>query len=211
MEKKKSTKNSKNEEKKLINFDSINRKYLSYVCICLIIIICIVFLVRCGVNDKDDQMNGLKIHYDSGKMIKFNNFKKDFTNKRTITVENTTKENKTYSLEWVKVTNDLKKQNVFLYEIECTGERCATLGKSQVPVAGAKVYTQVLIEPKSKQTYDVKFTYNGSEKGVKFAGALQVYSEKVDTKKIKEQEKKEQKKLEKQLDEEAKKNTKSKA
>lgn len=197
MEKKKANKKTtKKSETKLISLDSINKKYLLYAVIGLVLLLCIIFLIKGNVNDKNDQMNGLKIHYDSGKVIKFNNFKKGFTKKNIITVENTTNENKTYSLEWVKVNNKLKKQNVFLYEIECTGERCATLGKSQVPVAGAKVYTQVLIGPKTKQTYTVIFTYDGSEKDVSFDGTLQVFSEKVDTKKTKEQEKEKAKKLE---------------
>ena len=180
-----------------------NKKVLIIVLV-LVLLLGGFFLIR-DFCSKNDEMNDLKITYSEGKKISFRNLKKDFKEERTITVENNSKENKTYSLEWVKVNNSLKKQNTFLYSIKCTGDRCAELGKSQVPVAGSNVYTQVLIEPGKKQTYTVSFEYTGSEKKASFKGMLQVYSKKVDEKKIEKEQKKQQEEMEKRKKEEAKK------
>ena len=177
--------------------------------ICLIIVIILVlgiglFLVlRCN---KTEKINDLKISY-SDKSVTFNDFSKDFKVEQTITIENTSKENKTYSLEWSDVKNTLVKQNAFTYEIKCTGDRCATLGTSQVPVTSATVYKQVLIEGNSSQGYTIIYNYSGSDKG-RFSGKLKVHPEIIDTKKIKEQEKKEREKLEKELERDRKDETK---
>lgn len=175
-----------------------NKKLLLGLALGIILIVIVVVIIACG-KSTNEEMNDLKISYKNGKEISFNNFKRDFQKEVIIVVENTSKENKTYSLEWVKVENELKKQNAFLYEIKCTGDRCATLGKSQVPVASSKVYTQVLIEPGKTQSYNVLFEYKGSEKDAKFRGTLQVYSEKIDKKKLEEKEKAYKEKLRKEL------------
>ena len=73
--------------------------------------------------------------------------------------------------------NELKKQNAFLYEIECKGNRCATLGKSQVPAISTVIFPQVLIEPGESQEYTIIFNYIGSEKNAKFAGNFNIISE----------------------------------
>lgn len=166
------------------------------IIIAVVLLVGTIFLVR-GCNSESEKMNDLKITYSKGKVLSFDDFSKNFKQERTITVVNKTKVNKTYSLEWSNVENSLKKQNVFLYEIKCKGDRCATLGKSQVPVASAKVFPQVLIKPGSKQVYTVKFNYSGSEKNVKFKGTLQVVSKKVDTKKLEELRKKQREKIKK--------------
>lgn len=198
-------------KKEKVKEESFLEKYKKsiYIVVVVLIVLLGILFISSHSNIKNEKMNDLKIHYSNGKTLKFNSFKKKFTKEYTITVENTSKENKTYSLEWVKVDNGLNAQNKFLYEITCEGDRCATLGKSQVPVTGATVYTQVLIEAGKKQTYTVKFTYDGSEKKSKFNGTLQVYSEEVDQKKIEEQEKKEREKIEKELEEQTKKDSKS--
>ena len=167
-----------------------------------------MFLVLNTCN-KTENINDLKITY-SDKKVTFNDFSKDFKVEQTITIENTSKENKTYSLEWSEVKNTLSKQNVFTYEIKCTGDRCATLGKSQVPVASAKVYNQVLIESGKTQEYKVIYTYTGTDKG-KFSGKLKVYPEIIDKKKIEEQEKKERERLEKEMKEQREKELKNKS
>lgn len=161
--------------------NTMNNKKVLIVIIAIVILIGVIFLVR-GCSSSSEKMNDLDITYSKGKVLSYDNFSKSFSDKRTITVKNNSKQNKTYSLEWVDVNNTLKKQNKFLYEIECSGDRCATLGKSQIPVAGAKVFPQVLIKPGSKQVYTVKLNYSGSEKDVKFKGTLQVYSEKTSKK-----------------------------
>lgn len=157
----------------------------------IIISIIVVFLllggfllIRENYNNKHDKMNDLTITYKEGKIINIKKFKKKFTEKRTITIKNNSKENKAYSLEWKDVSNSLEKQDKFIYKINCTGDRCATLGISQVPVVGFQVYPQVLIEAGKTQTYTVELKYNGSEKDAKFKGQLVVYSEKSKEKQI---------------------------
>ena len=174
----------------------MKRNRLIVLIICIIVIVLLIgFFIRNNYQNKNDKMNDLKISYSDGKDIKFNSFTNNFTEERTITVENISKENKTYSLEWTDINNTLSKQNNFTYEIKCSGSRCAELGKSQVPVASSVVYQQVLIEPSKKQEYKIIFTYNGSEKKANFKGKLKVYSEVIDKKKIEKQERKEETKL----------------
>ena len=156
----------------------INIKKLIIFTIIVILLLGVFLLVRGNYNKHNDNMNELEIRYSDNKLVKFNKFEKDFSYSKTITITNTGKENKTYSLEWIKVKNSLKNQSNFLYEIKCTGNRCATLGKSQVPTVGFVVYQQALIEPGVTQKYEVKFTYKGKEKDASFKGILQVYSEK---------------------------------
>lgn len=165
----------------------ITNKYLIGGIVAVLLIGVIAAIVINNMNKKDS-MNDLKITYSNGQNIKFSNFNKNFTEERTITVKNTSNENRTFSLEWEGVKNNINKQNQFTYEISCTGDRCATLGTSQVPVAGFKVYQQVLIEGGKTQTYTIKFNYKGSEKNADFQGKLKVYSEKVKEEKIKEED-----------------------
>ena len=180
-----------------------NKMIILIIVIVIILLLGGFLLVRGSDNKKHEEMNDLKISYSEGKVISFNKFDNSFKEERTITVENNSDENRTYSLEWVKVNNTLKNQSNFTYDIKCSGDRCATLEKSQVPVAGSKVYTQVLIEPNKKQEYIVTFNYSGSEKDVKFKGTLQVYSEKIDKKALEEEEK-ELEQMEDELEEETK-------
>ena len=166
----------KNEKEKPII--KLTNKHIAIIVVAVILIGIITTVIVNHCN-KVDSMNDLKITYNDGKVMKFSNFEKDFTTEKTITVKNESKENKTFSLEWEGVENSLQKQNNFTYEIKCTGPRCATLGTSQVPVAGFKVFPQVLIEAGKTQTYTVSLKYKGSEKNVSFKGSLKVYSEKV--------------------------------
>lgn len=172
---------------KKIDVKKLTKKQLIIIAAVVVIVAVIIGLIVKQIN-KTETMNDLKITYKDGQTIKFSNFSKDFTEQKTITVTNTSKENKTFSLEWEGVENNLEKQNNFTYEIKCTGDRCATLGTSQVPVAGFKVYQQVLIEPGKTQTYTIVFSYKGSEKKVSFEGRLKVYSEKVKEEKPKEED-----------------------
>ena len=165
----------------------MNKKRIGLILIIILVLGIGIFLVL-KICNKTEKINDLKITY-SDKSVTFNDFSKDFREKQTITIENTSEENKTYSLEWSDVKNTLVKQNAFTYEIKCTGDRCATLGTSQVPVTSATVYQQVLIEGNSHQGYTIIYNYKGSDKG-RFTGRLKVYPEIIDQKKIEEQEKK---------------------
>ena len=160
------------------NSKKLTKNQLMIIAVVAVVLIVIIALIINKLN-KIDSMNDLKITYNKGQTIQYSNFKKNFTEERTITVKNTSKESRTFSLEWEGVENTLTKQNNFTYEIKCTGDRCATLGMSQVPVAGFKVYQLVLIEGGQTQTYTVIFTYKGSEKKAHFTGRLKVYSEKI--------------------------------
>lgn len=182
MNKKTTNKSKKNINSTKIDIEefikNIDKKKIIISIIIVILLLGGFLLVREYYSNHNDKMNDLVITYKDGKSIKFKKFKKEFTEKRTITIKNISKENKTYSLEWKDVSNSLEQQNKFTYEIKCTGDRCATLGTSQVPVAGFQVFPQALIEAGKTQTYTIEFKYNGSEKGVKFKGKLIVYSEK---------------------------------
>ena len=152
----------------------INKKNITLIIIAIVILLLgIIFLIR-GYNKETETINGLKISYSKSNLLSFNNFNNKFKEKMVITIENISNENKTYSLEWIDIVNKLKKQNVFLYEIECSGDRCATLGKSQVPIVGITVFPQCLIESGKKQKYTIIFTYSGSEKNANFKGKLNV-------------------------------------
>ena len=174
----------------------MNKKKIGLI-ILIILIIAIGAFLLFRLCNKTEKINDLKITY-SDKVIKFNDFSKDFKVEKTITITNTGKESHTYSLEWESVKNSLVKQNTFTYEITCTGPRCAELGTSQVPVASAKVYNQVLIEAGKTQEYKIIFTYTGTDKG-NFSGKLKVYPEIIDKKKIEEQERIEREKIESEL------------
>lgn len=184
----------------------LNNKKLVFAIIAVLLVIVVVLVVVLKGGSNKNVINDLKVKYSNGEEIKFKNFKKSFTEKRTITVENTSDENRTYSLEWADVSNTLKKQNVFTYTIKGEGDRAAELGKSQVPVAGAVVFTQVLVEAHKTQTYTIEFKYDNSkgESDAKFNGKLKVYSEVVDKKKIEAQEKKERERMEKEMEEQRK-------
>ncbi len=185
--------------------------------ICLVLTIILVlgiglFLVLRKAN-KLEEKNDLKITY-SNEEISFKDFSDSFEKSITIKVENLCNENRTYSLEWTDVSNSLKIQNKFTYEIKCTGDRCATLLTSQVPVAGFKVFPQVLIEGGKTQTYNIEFKYNGSEKGVHFKGKLVIHSEKIEKEpesKIDEKKEKQEEEIRKTLEKERDKKSNTKA
>lgn len=184
-----------------------NKKLLSIIGAVLAIIVVVILIIAfSGNSDKKEIVNDLKVKYSGGQEIVFDDFKKPFTEKRTITIENTSNESRTYSLEWSGVSNKLKKQNLFVYTIKGEGSKTAELGRSQVPVAESVVFTQVLIEAKKTQTYTVEFKYenNEGEKSATFKGKLKVHSEVVDKKKVKAEEKKERERIEKEIEAEKK-------
>ena len=118
------------------------------------------------------EIDGLKVTYSNGEDIAFDNFGGKFENKRTILLENTTDKYLLYSIEWSEVKNTLVNQTDFLYEISCEGDKCATLGKSQVPVADAVIFPQAVIKAGETQKYTILLSFNGSETGVMFGGKL---------------------------------------
>ncbi len=179
------------------NKNNISKNKVMIIAIA-VILLTVVAVILGLANRGKEEVNDLKVKYAGGEDIKFTKFKNDFTKTKTITITNTSKESKTYSLEWVDVSNSLKKQNKFIYEIKGEGDRVAELGKSQVPVADAVIFTQVLIEAGKTQTYTVTFTYTGNE-DAKFEGKIKVKSKKIDEKKLKKAEKKRNKEIEERI------------
>ena len=186
----------------------MKKKVIIIVSIILVIGIVSFFVLFCNNNQKT---NDLEVEYSYNK-IKFNDFSKNFTKEETITIKNTSNENRTYTLKWVDVKNSIKNQYNFTYEIKGTGKRSGFIGKSQVPVSSATVFKQVLIEKKATQSYKIIFNYNGSDEG-KFTGRLVVESKK-EKKSTDKEKKKELEKLrkehEKRLKEKVQKKAKSK-
>lgn len=143
-----------------------------------IVVILLIGLLLCYLfflKDDKDVVNNLKVKYYGGDTVKVDSGDLPFEKK--ITVENTTDDPITYSLEWNHVKNTFKDQNKLLYTIEGTGEYAADLGKSQVPVTGYQVYHSVVIMGHKTQTYTVKMTYDGTDKKGSFEGTLYINSE----------------------------------
>ena len=155
-------------------------KILLFITIIILISIIGYVLYNSYMDKYYDYYDDIVVSYKDGKNIKFNNFNDKFEKEKTIIIENNSNNRYTYSLEWVDVSNGIKKQNDFLYTITGTGERVGSLKLSQVPVVDYTVFTQVLIEPKSKQTYTIKFKYNGSEDKAKFNGKIIIKANVVD-------------------------------
>ncbi|MGM9878612.1 MAG: hypothetical protein ACI31R_01095 [Bacilli bacterium] len=120
-----------------------------------------------------EESNDLRIEYVKGDTIVLEDIEKGFTYEKEIIVENTSKELRTYSLEWTSVSNKVKSGSDFTYEITGTGDRSASLGKSQVPGVASKIFNQVAILGGVTHKYKIKITYNGEEKG-NFKGVLKV-------------------------------------
>lgn len=160
---------NKNKNNDVITLN-INRKVFMGVIIAIILLGGIL-LVR-GCAKRNDSAYNIKSSYSDGRLIVFDSFSKNFTSGRTITVKNKSNKTMTYSLEWEGVSNTLKKQNAFLYELVCDEEDCAHLGKSQVPVTDFSINDKVTIGAHKTHKYKVIFTYKGSEKDAKFIGEL---------------------------------------
>lgn len=158
----------------------------------LLIIIAIIIILAIGLGiyfctkDTTTEINSLKVTYKDGDQITIKNPSSPYEITKEITITNPTKELKTYSLEWLKVSNTFKEQNKLLYTIKGSGERSASLGKSQVPVASSKVFNSVAITAGTTHKYTITITYDGSKtSNDSFLGTLKINSEKpkTDTKK----------------------------
>ena len=167
-----SKKNSIDKENTKIGGFFKNNKKKIFIIIGILVFILLIFLIIFSNRDNKDNNELINVEYKNGKVISYNKFDNSFKEKRTIIVENKNNFTVNYSLKWYKVTNTLKKQNNFLYEISCTGDRCKELGTSQIPVVDAPVFEQVKIRPNSKQVYTINIIYKGKEKKVKFKGKL---------------------------------------
>ncbi len=167
-----------------MNFIKKNKILLIVLAVILIIGIAIAFYFL--TKDTNTSVNDLEIKYINGEEINIKNPNSSYEETKEITITNTSKDLKTYSLEWIKVSNNFNDQSKLLYEITGKGERAASLGTSQVPSVNSKIFNSVAIKAGDTHTYKVKITYKGKEvSNNSFYGALKINSEKpkTDTKK----------------------------
>ena len=154
--------------------------------------------------DKKEEIKGVSVNYQDGDTVLISNISDNYTYEKEITIKNNNKENVTYSLEWLSVTNTFKTQSNLLYEIIPLEGTKASLGTSQVPVSASNVFPSVVIKPDETHKYKIKIWYKGSsskEKDNEFKGTLKVNTDGVVKDKVQDKEidlKKEENKLKKE-------------
>ena len=154
--------------------------------------------------DKKEEIKGVNINYQDGDTVLISDISDNYTYEKEITIKNNNKENVTYSLEWLSVTNTFKTQSNLLYEIIPLEGAKASLGTSQVPVSASNVFPSVVIKPDETHKYKIKIWYKGSsskEKDNEFKGTLKVNTDGVVKDKVQDKEidlKKEENKLKKE-------------
>lgn len=163
-----------------------DKKKLLLCVIGVIIVVTLLILIpeaRKDMTNKKSNYGDYEVLYKDGKIIKYNNFKKPFTDTKTITIRNHTRDVKVYSIKWVMVNNTLKKQNKFLYELSCKGDGCAKISPSQIPGADSLAIPDIYLESGKAHEYTIRIKYTGSEKNVNFSGKLILEKEVTDQKK----------------------------
>lgn len=162
-------------------------KYKKYIVIgfaIFIILICIFMLNGKNINktinsnkDISKEIKVLNVTYKNGKDIVIDNFRHSFQAEKEIVIENKSKNYIFYDLEWKDVSNTLKNQSNFTYEIESLGHNAGSVGKSQVPVADSKILSSLMISPGKEHTYTIIFNYKSGVFGenAKFKGFINVY------------------------------------
>lgn len=150
-----------------------NKRKLIVLGIVLLILITVPLFLFIN-KDKKEVINDLKVIYYEGDVIEFLSNDEEII--KEITIKNTSKDLKTYSLIWDDVSNDFEEQSKLLYTIKATGKTAAELQLSQVPIADAKVFNSVAILSGQTHTYEIKITYNGQDKNKKFTGKIKVDS-----------------------------------
>ena len=154
--------------------------------------------------DKKEEIKGVSVNYQDGDTVLISNISDNYTYEKEITIKNNNKENVTYSLEWLSVTNTFKTQSNLLYEIIPLEDTKASLGTSQVPVSASNVFPSVVIKPDETHKYKIKIWYKGSsskEKDNEFKGTLKINTDGVVKEKIQDKEidlKEEENKLKKE-------------
>ena len=140
-----------------------NKKKLIIMITGILVLIAGILLTVLYLKDKNKEIsNDLEIKYVGGDTITLENIEKGFTFEKEIIVKNTTKELRAYSLEWTSIDNKIKTGSDLTYEIIGTGDRSASLGKSQVPGVSSKIFNQVAILGEVEHKYIVKITYKMS-------------------------------------------------
>ena len=174
----------------------------------LILSVCVIglsFLIYPLIfTDKKEEIKGVSVNYQDGDTVLISNISDNYTYEKEITIKNNNKENVTYSLEWLSVTNTFKTQFNLLYEIIPLEGAKASLGTSQVPVSASNVFPSVVIKPDETHKYKIKIWYKGSsskEKDNEFKGTLKINTDGVVKEKIQDKEidlKEEENKLKKE-------------
>ena len=146
-------------------------------------IIIVLIIVHFYDANRTVKTSNMEVKYFDGKILDYKNFSKPFEDTRVIRVMNNSSTVRSITLKWVMVSNNLKKQNKFLYDISCEGDNCLSITPSQVPVADSTIFTDIYLESFRKQEYTIKLKYTGSEKNASFSGKLIIEEEITDQKK----------------------------
>ena len=179
-----------------------NKKKVLILSVCVIGLFLLIYSLI--FTDKKEEIKGVSVNYQDGDTVLISNISDNYTYEKEITIKNNNKENVTYSLEWLSVTNTFKTQFNLLYEIIPIEGAKASLGTSQVPVSASNVFPSVVIKPDETHKYKIKIWYKGSsskEKDNEFKGTLKINTDGVVKEKIQDKEidlKEEENKLKKE-------------
>ena len=179
-----------------------NKKKVLILSVCVIGLFLLIYSLI--FTDKKEEIKGVSVNYQDGDTVLISNISDNYIYEKEITIKNNNKENVTYSLEWLSVTNTFKTQFNLLYEIIPLEGAKASLGTSQVPVSASNVFPSVVIKPDETHKYKIKIWYKGSsskEKDNEFKGTLKINTDGVVKEKIQDKEidlKEEENKLKKE-------------
>lgn len=179
-----------------------NKKKVLILSVCVIGLFLLIYSLI--FTDKKEEIKGVSVNYQDGDTVLISDISDNYTYEKEITIKNNNKENVTYSLEWLSVTNTFKTQFNLLYEIIPLEGAKASLGTSQVPVSASNVFPSVVIKPDETHKYKIKIWYKGSsskEKDNEFKGTLKINTDGVVKEKIQDKEidlKEEENKLKKE-------------
>ena len=179
-----------------------NKKKVLILSVCVIGLFLLIYSLI--FTDKKEEIKGVSVNYQDGDTVLISDISDNYTYEKEITIKNNNKENVTYSLEWLSVTNTFKTQSNLLYEIIPLEGAKASLGTSQVPVSASNVFPSVVIKPDETHKYKIKIWYKGSsskEKDNEFKGTLKINTDGVVKEKIQDKEidlKEEENKLKKE-------------
>ena len=179
-----------------------NKKKVLILSVCVIGLFLLIYSLI--FTDKKEEIKGVSVNYQDGDTVLISNISDNYTYEKEITIKNNNKENVTYSLEWLSVTNTFKIQSNLLYKIIPLEGTKVSLGTSQVPVSASNVFPSVVIKPDETHKYKIKIWYKGSsskEKDNEFKGTLKINTDGVVKEKIQDKEidlKEEENKLKKE-------------
>ncbi len=157
----------------------MKKKYIVLLFLLLLIIISFVY----------NKKNQNKIVIDNNhnyieKPIKYTNFSRHFSSKKTIKIDNKSDKEMVISIKLAAVKNTLKEKNKFLYKIKCEGINCHESSSLQMPGSDFTLLSDEFIEPHQNQIYTITFVYEGDkDKNGSFDGKLIVVEEKTSTNK----------------------------